>query len=54
MSISGVAYLQAQTQAFYTFMYDNAADAAAANGNTRWRDITPTHNALWSPINVSK
>jgi hypothetical protein len=54
LSVSGVAYLQVQTQAFYTFMYDNAADAAAATGNPRWRHITATHTALWSPINVSK
>ncbi|ORW08117.1 tyrosine-type recombinase/integrase [Mycolicibacter longobardus] len=54
LSVSGIAYLQAQTQAFYTFMYDNAADAAAATGNPRWRDITATHTALWSPLNVSK
>jgi integrase len=49
-----VASLQAQTQAFYTFMHDQAADAAAATDNPRWRDITLTHTALWSPINAPK
>lgn len=49
-----VASLQAQTQAFYTFMHDHAAEAAAASGNPRWRDITLTHTALWSPINAPK
>jgi hypothetical protein len=49
-----VASLQAQTQAFYTFMHDHAAEAATATGNPRWRDITLTHTALWSPINAPK
>jgi integrase len=49
-----VATLQAQTQAFYTFMHDNAADAATATANPRWRDITLTHTALWSPLHAPK
>ena len=49
-----VASLQAQTQAFYTFMHDHAAEAATATANPRWRDITLTHTALWSPINAPK
>ncbi|MBV8346100.1 MAG: transposase, partial [Mycolicibacterium sp.] len=49
-----VARLRAQTQSFYTFMHDHAADAATATGNPRWRDITLTHTALWSPINAPK
>ncbi len=49
-----VAGLQAQTQAFYTFMHDHAADAAIATGNPRWREVTLTHTALWSPINAPR
>lgn len=49
-----VASLQAQTQSFYTFMHDHAAEAATATATARWRDITLTHTALWSPINAPK
>lgn len=49
-----VASLQAQTQAFYTFMHDHSAEAATATGDARWRDITVTHTALWSPINAPR
>jgi hypothetical protein len=49
-----VATLQAQTQTFYAFMHDNAADAATATANPRWRDITLTHTALWSPLHAPK
>jgi integrase len=49
-----VSTLQAQTQTFYTFMHDNAADAATATDNARWRDITVTHTALWSPLHAPK
>jgi integrase len=49
-----VSTLQAQTQAFYSFMHDNAADAADATANRRWRDITLTHTALWSPLHAPK
>lgn len=49
-----VTSLQAQTQAFYTFMHDHAAEAAAGTGNPRWRHLTLTHTALWSPINAPR
>lgn len=49
-----VSTLQAQTQAFYAFMHDHAADAAAATGTPRWRDITTTHTILWSPLHAPK
>lgn len=49
-----VASLQAQTQSFYTFMHDHAAEAATATTTARWRDITLTHTALWAPINAPK
>lgn len=49
-----VASLQAQTQAFYTFMHDHAAEAATATGNPRWRQATLTHTALWSPLNAPR
>lgn len=48
-----VASLQAQTQTFYTFMHDHAAEAATAT-TARWREITLTHTALWAPIHAPK
>lgn len=49
-----VASLQSETQSFYTFMHDHAAEAAAATGDPRWRDATLTHTALWAPIHAPR
>lgn len=49
-----VASLQSETQSFYTFMHDHAAEAAAGTGNPRWREATLTHTALWSPIHAPR
>lgn len=54
LTADAVGTLQAQTQASYTFMHDNAADAAAGTANPRWRAITLTHTALWSPLHAPK
>lgn len=44
-----VAEIQYEVQSFYTFMYDHAAEAAAAIGEPRWNDITVAHTRLWAP-----
>ncbi|MGC7327347.1 transposase, partial [Mycobacteroides abscessus subsp. abscessus] len=44
-----VAEIQYEVQSFYTFMYDHAAEAAAATSNMRWKDITVGHTRLWAP-----
>lgn len=49
-----VASLQSETQSFYTFMHDHAAEAATGTGNPRWRDATLTHTALWAPIHAPR
>lgn len=49
-----VASLQSETQSFYTFMHDHAAEAAAATSDPRWRDATLTHTALWAPIHAPR
>jgi len=49
-----VATLQSETQSFYTFMHDHAAEAAIGTGNPRWREATLTHTALWAPIHAPR
>ncbi|ORA60854.1 MULTISPECIES: tyrosine-type recombinase/integrase [Mycobacteriaceae] len=44
-----VAEIQYQVQAFYTFMHDHGTEAAAATGNSRWKDIGISHTRLWAP-----
>ncbi|PVB10799.1 tyrosine-type recombinase/integrase [Mycobacteroides abscessus] len=44
-----VAEIQYQVQAFYTFMHDHDAEAAAATGDKRWKDIGIGHTRLWAP-----
>ncbi|WP_074245142.1 MULTISPECIES: tyrosine-type recombinase/integrase [Mycobacteroides] len=44
-----VAEIQYQVQAFYTFMHDHGAEAAAGTGNSRWKDIGISHTRLWAP-----
>ncbi|TDZ98554.1 tyrosine-type recombinase/integrase [Mycobacteroides salmoniphilum] len=44
-----VAEIQYETQSFYTFMHDHAAEAAAGTGERRWNDITVGHTRLWAP-----
>ncbi|SPX80688.1 tyrosine-type recombinase/integrase [Mycobacteroides abscessus] len=44
-----VAEIQYEVQSFYTFMYDHAAEAAAATSNMRWKEITVGHTRLWAP-----
>lgn len=49
MSVTGVAAAQSTVQTFYAFMFDNAAEAAAATGDPRWAELTANHTRLWSP-----
>lgn len=45
---------QSQIQAFYEFMFDHQADAAAATGDPRWLELTERHCRLWSPTYRSR
>lgn len=49
VSETAIDGIQANVQAFYTFMVDHAPEAAAATGERRWADITVTHTRLWGP-----
>ena len=49
-----MASLQSETQSFYTFMHDHAAEAATATASPRWREATLTHTALWAPIHAPR
>ncbi len=40
---------QSIVQSFYTFMFDHAAEAAAATGDPGWAKITAAHLRLWGP-----
>lgn len=44
-----VAEIQYQVQAFYTFMHDHGAEAAAATGEHRWKELGIAHTRLWAP-----
>ncbi|MGX9216722.1 tyrosine-type recombinase/integrase [Mycobacteroides abscessus subsp. abscessus] len=44
-----VAEIQYQVQAFYTFMHDHGAEAAAATGEKRWKKLGISHTRLWAP-----
>lgn len=49
LSRGSVASVQSFVQAFYTFMFDHASEAAAATGEPRWREATVGHTRLWAP-----
>ncbi len=44
-----VTEIQYQVQAFYTFMHDHGAEAAAATGDKRWKELGIGHTRLWAP-----
>ncbi|GAA2410802.1 tyrosine-type recombinase/integrase [Mycolicibacterium llatzerense] len=41
--------VQSVVQAFYTFMLDHSAEAAAATGDPRWENLNAAHLRLWGP-----
>lgn len=49
LSDSAIDATQSQTQVFYTFMADNADEAALATGNNGWAALTDSHTRLWGP-----
>ncbi|KXO95816.1 transposase [Tsukamurella pulmonis] len=49
LSASAIEQIESQTQSFYTFMFDHAAEAVAATGDTRWGELTAAHTRLWGP-----
>ncbi|GAB4911453.1 RNA-guided endonuclease InsQ/TnpB family protein [Mycobacterium avium] len=49
LTASAIDATQSQTQVFYTFMVDHAAEAAAATGDPRWMNLTAAHTRLWGP-----
>lgn len=49
LSDSAIDATQSQTQVFYTFMADNADEAALATGNNGWAKLADSHTRLWGP-----
>lgn len=49
LSKSTVDDAQSRVQVFYTFMVDNAEEAAVETGDPRWEQLTDAHTRLWGP-----